>query len=431
MANPFRAGDDASGGGQRPVSVSRDSSRRGVDVIALVDEFAALGEGARERGSPGSADGGASGTRRRTREVSAEERINETASAVIQAGTASGGSAEAFVGSSDDAAFSDRLAIATAKIATLAAQLKAKTETARLQRQNEVVPSGKELLRQLQEAAASRSESRTPGLVSVQSMRRGEHATGENPAVRDGKVVKGLGYKLGAASRRTSQRLLQNFGAERTSDNEFKALWSSVQKQEQILAEICSVSQAYKEAQRSVFQHSKRMAELVRELVETGDKSNTWEGAPALAREAAMREACKMVDVADALVTRCTPLTEEVFDWNILDPTNHRRQGLPGYKACVAKRKVYMQDMDAFDRQLAAAQKRGNSDEMSVKEEQARRARQRFNDFSSKLVEELCIVDGLRYEMAYSLVRGFANVQCFNLERQLDVARALRGSSSS
>jgi hypothetical protein len=66
-----------------------------------------------------------------------------------------------------------------------------------------------------------------------------------------------------------------------------------------------------------------------------------------------------------------------------------------------------------------------------VKEEQARLARQRFNDFNSRLTEELAIVDGLRYEMAYSLVRGFANVQCFNLERQLDIARALRGSPSN
>jgi hypothetical protein len=88
-----------------------------------------------------------------------------------------------------------------------------------------------------------------------------------------------------------------------------------------------------------------------------------------------------------------------------------------------------MQDMDAFDRQLAALRKRPskNEDELALKEEQARRAKQRFQDFSSRLVEELSIVDGTRYEMAYSLVRGFANVQCFNLERQLDVARVLRG----
>jgi hypothetical protein len=136
-----------------------------------------------------------------------------------------------------------------------------------------------------------------------------------------------------------------------------------------------------------------------------------------------------MVDVADALVARCTPLTEEVFDWNIVEPAAHRSKELPAYKACVAKRAAYMQDMDAFDRQLGALQKRSpkNADEYAVKEEQARRAKERFQDFSSKLVEELQIVDGTRYEMAYSLARGFANVQCFNLERQLDVARTLRG----
>ena len=440
MSNPFFVDDDL------PNARAVEPPRTRANVDDIVNEFASAHMGERrvdaqvmssseEYGVSGGARAPArtdsvSGTRRREKEVSAEERINETASAVIKAGGASAGSTEAFVGSSHDAAFSDRLAVATAKIAMLAAQLKAKTETARQQREQEKqFRGGKELLRQLQDAAGSQHATRVPSLISVQSLRRGEA-----PEVRDGKVTKSLGYKIGAASRRTSQRLLQNFGsAEKTDDQQFKGLWSCVQEQERILQEICAVGAAYKEAQRNVFTHSKRLAELVRQLVESGDKNNTWEGAPRLAREAALREACSMVDVADALVTRCTPLNEEVFDWNIIDPTLHRRQAIPGYKACVAKRTDYKVDMDAFDRQLAAMKKKPpkNVDDLSVKEEQARLARQRFNDFNSRLTEELAIVDGLRYEMAYSLVRGFANVQCFNLERQLDIARALRGSPSN
>ena len=57
-----------------------------------------------------------------------------------------------------------------------------------------------------------------------------------------------------------------------------------------------------------------------------------------MACEAALRETCKMVDVADALTTRCTPLTEEVFDWNILEPSRHRSKEIPAYKASVAKK---------------------------------------------------------------------------------------------
>ena len=138
----------------------------------------------------------------------------------------------------------------------------------------------------------------------------------------EAKPVKSFSYKLSAAARRTSQRLFQNVGAvEKMSDGDFKTLWQCVQKQESILKEISDVSAAYKNAQRAVFEHSKHLAHLVRNLVETGDKNNNWEGAPVVAREAALRETCKMVDVADALTTRCTPLTEEVFDWNILEPS--------------------------------------------------------------------------------------------------------------
>ena len=115
---------------------------------------------------------------RKPREVSAEERINATATAVIKAGSSSGHSVEAFNGSSDDMAFSDRLALATAKISTLAAQLKEKTASAREARAKEKALGGKELLRRLQETASSQSAQRAPGLVSLQSMRRGEDAAG-------------------------------------------------------------------------------------------------------------------------------------------------------------------------------------------------------------------------------------------------------------
>lgn len=454
--NPFH--EDASTFASASSTASVGASDNRVDVHALAHELArdANVEDGRvwgprgERDDGGRFDGGAEGgassyddraqhenveerdvgdaRARKPREVSADERINATATAVIKAGS-SGHSVEAFNGSSDDMAFSDRLAVATAKISTLAAQLKEKTAAARDTRAKEKALGGKELLRRLQETASSQSAQRAPGLVSLQSMRRGEGAAA--PTVDEsGKVVKGIGYKLSAATRRTSQRLLQSFGtAEKMRDDEFKTLWNSVQQQESILKEIAQVSTAYKDAQRTVFDKSKRLATLIRNLVETGDKNNVWDGAPTVAREAALREACKMVDVADALVARCTPLTEEVFDWNIIEPAAHRSKELPAYKACVAKRAAYMQDMDAFDRQLGALQKRSpkNADEYAVKEEQARRAKERFQDFSSKLVEELQIVDGTRYEMAYSLARGFANVQCFNLERQLDVARTLRG----
>ena len=365
---------------------------------------------------------------RRPKHVSPEERMNETASAVIKATTGSGtGGSSTFEGH-EDVVFSERLAVATAKITTLGAQLKEKTTAAREARTQAKPLGGKELLRRLQETASSAHHA--PGMVTVKSIRRGESAMPSNPNVVEEPAKKGIGYKFSAATRRTSQRLLQNLGAaEKMKDDEFTGLWECIQKQENLLEEICAVGAAYKEAQRKVFEKSKRLAELIRLLVETGDKNNTWAGAPSVARDAAMREACKMVDIAEALVQRCTPLTEEVFDWNILEPARHRTNELPAYKACVTKRRAYMQDMDAFDRQLAALRKRPskNEDELALKEEQARRAKQRFQDFSSRLVEELSIVDGTRYEMAYSLVRGFANVQCFNLERQLDVARVLRG----
>jgi len=266
----------------------------------------------------------------------------------------------------------------------------------------------------------------------VKSLRRGEGTTGGLEPEPGVKVNKTLGYKFNASMRRGSQKFLQSMGAaEKVKDTEFDTLWKAIKKQEQLLDEIVKTGVEYKNAQRAVFERGRKLSDLIRTLVDSGDKNNTWEGAPTVARQAAMKEAMKMCDISEALVQRCTPLTEEVFDWNIIEPASLRARELPAYKACVAKRLDYMRDMDAFERQLASMRKRPNNpknaDELSMKEEQTRRAKQRFHDFSTKLVEELTIVDGMRYEMAYSLVRGFANVSCFNLERQLDVARVLRG----
>ena len=314
--NPFSEG--ASTVARASASASAGASGSGLDVHALADELAR--DARVEDGRAGEArgerdDGGAGGDAssrddrvqrgngeawdvgdaraRKPREVSAEERINATATAVIKAGSSSGHSVEAFNGSSDDMAFSDRLALATAKISTLAAQLKEKTAAAREARAKEKALGGKELLRRLQETASSQSAQRAPGLVSLQSMRRGEGAAA--PTVdASGKAVKGLGYKLSAATRRTSQRLLQSFGtAEKMRDDEFKTLWNSVQQQESILKEIAQVSAAYKDAQRAVFDKSKRLATLIRNRwwkpgtrITSGTARRRWREKPRCERRA-------------------------------------------------------------------------------------------------------------------------------------------------
>ena len=171
------------------------------------------------------------------------------------------------------------LAIATAKISTLAAQLKQKTAAAREARtQQDTLDAGKGYLRRLQETSSSQMAA--PGLVSVESMRRGEHTCR--------RMVLGseAGERLFVQTERSgaadiAKRLFQSVGAvEKMSDGDFKALWQCVQKQESILKEISDVSAAYKNAQRAVFEHSKHLAHLVRNLVETGDKNNNWERRP-------------------------------------------------------------------------------------------------------------------------------------------------------
>lgn len=416
-APPSPAAVTYAGEGEAKSPVSLSAEYAGDDVVVVGED----NDSERRYGDSG---------KKKVKEQSADERLNETAVAVIRATTSSGHATySGDFGAHDDAVFSERLAAATAKISTLGAQLKEKTAAARQGKMERKPVGGKELLRRLQESAASQDSSKVGGLVTVKSLRHG----GATPAnAVESKVNKTLGYKLSAAARRTSQKLLQNVGAaEKAQDTDFDNLWTAIRKQEQLLEEICRTGAEYKTAQRAVFERGKKLALLIRALVESGDKSNTWEGAPTVARTAAMKEAMKMCDISEALAQRCTPLTEEVFDWNILEPASLRSRELPAYKACVAKRLDYMRDMDAFERQLASMRKRPpnakNADELSLKEEQTRRAKQRFHDFSTKLVDELAIVDGMRYEMAYSLVRGFANVQCFNLERQLDVARVLRG----
>ena len=410
-----------------PAAVTYAGEGDGKSPVSLSAEYVEAGEDAEDAED---AHGRRHVAKTKTKEPSAEERMNETAVAVIRATTSSGqATSSGEFGAHDDALFSERLAAATAKIATLGAQLKEKTAAARQGKMERKPIGGKELLRRLQESAASQDVRKVGGLVTVQSLR---HAMPADAAPTETKVNKTLGYKISAAARRTSQKLLQNVGAaEKAQDTDFDNLWTAIRKQEQLLEEICKTGAEYKHAQRTVFERGNKLALLIRALVESGDKNNTWEGAPAVARTAAMKEAMKMCDISEALAQRCTPLTEEVFDWNILEPASLRSRELPAYKACVAKRLDYMRDMDAFERQLASMRKRPanakNADELSLKEEQTRRAKQRFQDFSTKLVDELAIVDGMRYEMAYSLVRGFANVQCFNLERQLDVARVLRG----
>ena len=188
--NPFLAveerGEGAWDDGARdaappsPAAVTYAGEGDGKSPVSLSAEYVEAGEDAED------ARGRRHVVKTKTKEPSAEERMNETAVAVIRATTSSGqATSSGEFGAHDDALFSERLAAATAKIATLGAQLKEKTAAARQGKMERKPIGGKELLRRLQESAASQDVRKVGGLVTVQSLR---HAMPADAAPTETKV---------------------------------------------------------------------------------------------------------------------------------------------------------------------------------------------------------------------------------------------------
>ena len=103
-----------------------------------------------------------------------------------------------------------------------------------------------------------------------------------------------------------------------------------------------------------------------------------------------------------------TPLCQESLTSGVITPSERRREDFPSYQPCVDKRSNYKLDAEAYGRKLEAARAKPPKDpaELITREEQFTRAKKRFDNFSEKLVEDLVIVDGTRFEMANILADG-------------------------
>ena len=107
-----------------------------------------------------------------------------------------------------------------------------------------------------------------------------------------------------------------------------------------------------------------------------------------------------------------------------------RLEQFPAYQPCVDKRTAYMRDMDAYERRLETAQnaKKKDMEYIDKSKRKAELSQNRFQTFSSRLVEDLVLFDGSRFETCGELVDTFAESLNFTVDREQDVLRLVGGS---
>ena len=108
------------------------------------------------------------------------------------------------------------------------------------------------------------------------------------------------------------------------------------------------------------------------------------------------------------------------------------RPAFPGSGMAIGGGIDYMlrRDMDAYERRLEAAQNAKKKD-MEYIEKSKRKAEQsqnRFQAFSSRLVEDLVLFNGRRCETCGEVVDTFAESLNFTVDREQDVLRLVGGS---
>ena len=260
----------------------------------------------------------------------------------------------------------------------------------------------------------------------------------------DIKSKKSLKHKMKSLQRRTGQMVLETVRVvDKPKDDDFNNLWRRVQKSDKVLQQLGKESAKFLAALKEVSLHSKEISTLLLQFAE-GDESEDPRNHANAARtqggyedvefrkqkDLVTEKATKLLDVTRSIDDRIIPMCADAMQNSFGTIRDKRLEQFPAYQPCVDKRTAYMRDMDAYERRLETAQnaKKKDMEYIDKSKRKAELSQNRFQTFSSRLVEDLVLFDGSRSETCGELVDTFAESLNFTVDREQDVLRLVGGS---
>ena len=255
------------------------------------------------------------------------------------------------------------------------------------------------------------------------------------------KSKKSLAHKMRSLQRRTGQMMLEGVGVvERPKDEDFNNLWKRVQKSDKTLQQISKESAKFLAALKAVSVHSKQISTLLLQYAEgeEGEDPRNQTAVVGVYEDAAFRKqkdlviekATKLLDVTRSIDDRIIPMCSDAMEASFMAIRDKRMEQFPPYNPCVDKRVAYMRDMDAYERRLEAAQqaKKKDMEYIDKSKRKAELSQSRFQNFSSRLVEDLVLFDASRFETCGELVDTFAESLIFTADREREILQLVSAS---
>ena len=257
------------------------------------------------------------------------------------------------------------------------------------------------------------------------------------------KPKKSLKHKFKSLQRRTGQMVLETVRVvDKPKDDDFNNLWRRIHKSDKILQQLGKESTKFLAALKEVSLRSKEISTLLLQYAEADESEEDPRNHGARGqggyedvefkkqKDLVTEKATKLLDVTRSIDDRIIPMCADAMQNSFGAIREKRLEQFPGYQPCVDKRTAYMRDMDAYERRLESAQNAKKKD-MEYIEKSKRKAEQsqnRFQAFSSRLVEDLVLFNGSRFETCGELVDTFAESLNFTVDREQDVLRLVGGS---
>ena len=261
------------------------------------------------------------------------------------------------------------------------------------------------------------------------------------------KSKKTLKHKMKSLQRRTGQMVLETVRVvEKPKDEDFINLWKRVQKSDKILQQLGKESTKFLSALKEVSLRSKEISTLLLQYAEGDESEDPRDHANAARsqggyediefrkqKDLVIEKATKLLDVTRSIDDRIIPMCADAMQNSFCTIREKRSEQFPTYQPCVDKRTAYMRDMDAYERRLEAAQnaKKKDMEYIDKSKRKAELSQNRFQTFSSRLVEDLVLFDGSRFETCGELVDTFAESLNFTVDREQDVLKLVGGTSDN
>ena len=245
--------------------------------------------------------------------------------------------------------------------------------------------------------------------------------------------------------RRTEQMMLESVGAvEKPKDEYFNNIWKRLKKSDKLLKQVDVEVTKYLAALKEVARSSRAISDLLVQFVE-GENEDPRNSAVSRGngynaidagredveymkqKDFVVEKARKVADVTRSIDDRILPMCDETLQTSFRTISKNRCEQFPTYTPCVDKRISYMRDMDAYERKLESAQnaKKKDMELIDSAKQKTERSKNRFQNFSSRLVDDLLLFDANRGDVGNELIDSFTDSMLLTVNREQSIVSLL------